>query len=102
MEYASRVSALLELMPTAVVCRYSADKAGQYELAVKSSSDGEPLTGSPFSLMVVPGRLSPRHCTAEMAHRGSCLTAGAKALVCVRAKDEHGNSVSPSPICTDL
>ena len=40
-------------------CRYSSDKAGQYELAVKSSLDGEPLAGSPFSLTVTPGELSP-------------------------------------------
>ena len=89
-------------MQTRLVCRYSADRAGQYELAVKSSLDGEPLAGSPFSLTVIPGRLSPRHCTAELAHSASCLTAGAEALVIVRAKDEHGNAVSSSLTCTEL
>ena len=77
-------------------CRYSSDKAGQYELAVKSSLDGEPLAGSPFSLTVTPGELSPAHCTALLAHSGDCLTAGSQALICIQAKDRFGNNVRPS------
>ena len=78
-------------------CRYSSDKAGQYELAVKSPLDGEPLAGSPFSLTVTPGKLSPAHCTAQLAHSGDCLTAGSQALICIQAKDRFGNNVKPLP-----
>ncbi len=84
----------LRLSSATLACRYSADKAGQYELAVKSSQNGEPLAGSPFGLTVSPAELSPSHCTAELAHDGTCLTAGAEAAVCVHAKDHYGNTVS--------
>ena len=89
-------AALADVLPICVSppCRYSADKAGHYELAVKSSLDGEPLAGSPFSLNVMPGALSPSHCTAELAHGASCLSAGAEAAVCVHAKDQYFNTVS--------
>ncbi len=78
-----------------LLCRYSSNKAGQYELAVKSSLDGEPLAGSPFSLMVTPGEVSPAHCTALLAHSGDCLTAGSQALICIQAKDGFENNVRP-------
>lgn len=70
---------------------------GHYELAVKSFLDGESLAGSPFSLAVAPGELSPGHCTAELAHEGDSLTAGGEALVRVQAKDRYGNNVRPQP-----
>lgn len=93
-------AALTEMLSTfaSLACRYSADKTGQYELAVKSSLDGEPLAGSPFSLIVMPGALSPSHCTAELAHGGSCLSAGAEVAVSMHAKDQYGNTVSPDLI----
>ena len=78
-------------------CRYSSDKAGQYELAVKSNLHGEPLAGSPFSLTVAPGELSPAHCTALLAHSGDCLTAGSQALLRIQAKDRFGNNVKSLP-----
>lgn len=100
LERQAALPALLELPLNSAILlrRYSADKVGQYELAVNSSQDGEPLAGSPFSLTVIPAELSPSHCTAELAHDGSCLTAGVEASVRVHAKDHHGNTVRPSGI----
>ena len=80
----------------AIPCRYSAERAGQYELTVKSSSDGEALAGSPYSLAVVPGDLSPSHCSARLTHGGQGLTAGGEAGVSVQAKDRYGNIVGHS------
>ena len=65
---------------------------------MKSSSDGEPLAGSPYSLAVVPGDLSPSHCSARLMHGGHGLTAGGEASVCVQAKDRYGNEVAHRPL----
>ena len=71
--------------------RYSATKAGNYTLEVASSADGEPLAGSPFTIDITPGALSPQHCVAALA--ADSLPAGAEAAVVIDARDEHGNQV---------
>ena len=94
---AARPMALRLLSPQrAFPCRYSAERAGQYEVTVKSSADGTPLAGSPYSLAVVPGDLSPGHCSARLMHGGGGLTAGGEASVCVQAQDSYGNTVGHS------
>ena len=67
---------------------YSTTIAATYAVAVEY--DGLAISGSPFSMAILPGRVSTGHCTASGDGLATAI-AGSGASFNIFARDEYGN-----------
>ncbi len=72
-------------------CRLLGTTAGDYTLSV-TSSQGEPVVGSPFAFAVRASQVSAAHSSVDLLH-GSNITAGGQLQLQLVARDMYGNEV---------